>query len=62
MAMRTLIKNATIVNEGRTYGGCIAIEGDTIGTIASLTYPKALHPVAHSTRPSMPRGVSSFRA
>lgn len=40
MAMRTLIKNATIVNEGRTYGGCIAIEGDTIEAIHEGQVPE----------------------
>lgn len=40
MAMRTLIKNATIVNEGRTYGGCIAIEGDTIDAIHEGQVPE----------------------
>ena len=38
--MRTLIKNATIVNEGRTYGGCIAIEGDTIDAIHEGQVPE----------------------
>ena len=40
--MRTLIKNALIVNEGHTHKGSIAIENETITGISdSMTQPEA---------------------
>ena len=37
--MRTLIKNATIINEGKKFSGSVLISGDTIDTLFSTDIP-----------------------
>ena len=49
--MKTLIKNGTIVNEGKTFRGYLVVDGEHIFIMAKK------HLVAVSTRQSMPRGV-----
>ena len=39
--MRTLIKNATIVNEGKQFAGSIIIDGDIIADIVAAEQPDA---------------------
>lgn len=39
--MRTLVKNATIVNEGKLFAGSIIIDGDTITNITDVEQPDA---------------------
>ena len=36
---RTLIKNATVINEGRTFTGSVLIEGDKIAAVYEGTIP-----------------------
>ena len=49
---RTLIKNATIINEGRTFTGSVLIEDDKIAAVYEGTIP-AVSSLTCTTRPTI---------